>query len=158
MLTVADFQTDYPEFGAIDPVPSNVIAIITRVLNGCDAFLSNSTFGNARDYALGLYVAHKLAVRYKIAPTAQLQNQSNPGIATSVNASTSGLSVTQQAAVASDAPAWKQELARTNYGLQFLAILTAVSGAGQVVGCGGAGIDAEQGITTNAGFPVPSIP
>jgi hypothetical protein len=157
MLTAADFLADYPEFGAVNADPTVASTIVTRFLALADAFLSDGAFGTLRDHALGLYTAHRLAVRFKTT-LAGLQPQGSPGTVTSQNASTSGLAVTRQPpAAAGSEQAWKADLSRTNYGLEYLALLDACIGPGRIteIGSGGA---TDQGITTNAGMPVPGFP
>jgi hypothetical protein len=157
MLTAADFLADYPEFGTVNADPTVASTIVTRFLALADAFLSDGAWGNLRDHALSLYTAHRLAVRYKTVLTG-LQPQGSPGTTTSQNASTTGLAVTRLPPFAAGSEqAWKADLARTNYGLEYLALLDACMGPGLLAETGSGGAT-DQGITTNAGMPVPGMP
>jgi hypothetical protein len=125
-VTAADFLADYPEFNGIDPSSTAVAAIVARFIAEDDDLISDSAFGNLRDRALQLHVAHRLAVRYKIAAGAD-KTQTLPGVMTSQNASASGLSFTvATSAMVTGDNAMRASLARTNYGLEYLALIDGV--------------------------------
>jgi hypothetical protein len=123
MVAPGDFLADYPEFAGIDPATDTATAIVARYLDNADSYLSNSAFGTLRDQAVELLTAHRLAIRYKVSsPT--IRNPNVPGVLTSQSASGGGLSfgLAHSTAVTGDS-AWRADLARTNYGLELLAMM-----------------------------------
>ena len=125
------FLSEFPEFSAIS---SDVIRH-----RGCieDDILSDSSWGNLRCHALNLRVAHRLALRYNIGPAARqagVNNGSSSAIVTSKSASNASLSESSElnAFVRSDDPIWA-DFGRTEYGLEYLGLLSELMARGQVI-------------------------
>jgi hypothetical protein len=132
--TYASFTARYPEFLTIT-APSGVTVqeIVGAALDDADAFLSDSAFGNMRDRAQCLYAAHYLALRWKV-KLPGLSGQDSPGIATSVSAETGGLAVTKTvSALAQSRSPIYADFSRTNYGLEYLRIVSMCIPGGMLV-------------------------
>jgi hypothetical protein len=121
--SVTEFLLDYPEFANIVNGVQTAADIVDWELKRSDRIVSRSTFGNQRYDALELLTAHRLGVRYKIG-TVGVQAQNRPGLMTSQSASTGGLnfSMAHSALITGD-QAWRADLSRTNYGLQYLSLI-----------------------------------
>ena len=157
MLATADFLSEYPEFAGVNADTAAAAAIIARALTYADAFLSNSAFGALRDRAIGLYTAHRLALRYKISASG-IRSSIQAGVITSQNASTTGLTVTTQPMqAASSEQAWRGDYSRSIYGMELMTLIDAVAGGGTIIYSADSQAVTE-GITTNAGMPSPYFP
>lgn len=125
------FKSMYPEFEGIDNCA--VVGIGTRE----DMIVSDSSWGELRQHALFLRVAHRLALRFnigKIYKQKGLRDSASSGIVTSKSASNSSLSESSQlnAFVQSDNPIWA-DFGRTIYGLEYLSLLEENMAESQVV-------------------------
>jgi hypothetical protein len=131
MPQYSDFVTAFPEFAAIDSAAGGrLFALGVKLLNA-------GVLGEFYTDLLFLWVAHYLALRFNVGGTADdlgMNDQSQVGITNSMSASTGSLSVSNShnAMVTGD-NAFEADMSRTNYGLEFLSLLSAVVPAGKVV-------------------------
>lgn len=132
VLTYDLFIDAYPEFG---DVPQSAIE---RQIDLSNLTLLESAWGKWYSHALMLFTAHYLAVRYNIsAKLAELGLRSpvsSIGTVTNKSANTSGLSegsATSQ--LITSANPIEADLARTEYGLEYLHLLKIVIPPGRVV-------------------------
>ena len=128
---LTSFLSEFPEFSTI-----STDAVRQR---GCveDAILSDTSWGDLRCHALNLRVAHRLALRYNIGTAAKqagVKNGSSSSIVTSKSASNASLSESSElnAFVRSDDPIWA-DFGRTEYGLEYLRLLSELMSRGQVI-------------------------
>jgi hypothetical protein len=122
-VDAAYFLERAPEFLTINPDPTQAAAICQQELDDADDMLSDTAFGKARNLALALVAAHRLAIRYKITVPG-MRNPATPGVLAGQGATTGGLN--QQlahSALVESAQAWRADYSRTNYGLQYLGLL-----------------------------------
>jgi len=137
MVTYAQFIALFPEFADI-PDAATSETVITAALGVEDASVSDCAFGPntspLRDRVVMLRAAHWLALRYKINVDGMLSQQST-GVVTSMSASTGGLSksMAQNAMVTGNNP-FKAYWSKTNYGLEYLMILSETIAPGRVAG------------------------
>ena len=115
------FLAEYPEFSGV--AGSAVERRVAQAL----ATISESRLGVYYEDAVYLWCAHYLYLRFDVGEAMdanQIIEQENQGVTTSQGASTSGLtsSTSVSALTASDNPV-EADLARTNYGLQYLSLL-----------------------------------
>lgn len=115
------FLTMYPEFVQVDKCA--IEAVGTRE----DMIVSDSSWGELRQHALFLRIAHRLALRFNIGKQYKrygMRDSANSGMVTSKSASNSSLSESSQlnAFAQSDNPIWA-DFGRTAYGLEYLSLL-----------------------------------
>lgn len=115
------FLTMYPEFVQIDK------CAISGIGQREDMIVSDTSWGELRQHALFLRIAHRLALRFNVGRQYRaggLNNAANSGIVTSKSASNSSLSESTElnAFVRSDNPLWA-DFGRTAYGLEYLSLL-----------------------------------
>lgn len=120
------FLEAYPEFAN---VPQSAAEMQLEL---AAAFVCQSALGKWWQHAVFLLAAHRLALRYPLNDAAQDAGL-NPGLAssatvTSISASTSSLSQTiGQSSKTNSESAQEADLARTNYGLEYLALLETIA-------------------------------
>jgi hypothetical protein len=127
-VTSDTFLAAYPEFGNIGNSLLNVSSVITSELD-FSVLLMNPKIGiDFRDRAISLLTAHRLAIRFKINLTSYgMKLIDKPGIITQQAAQTGGLNITATvSALVSGDNAYKADLSRTNYGLEFLSLIAVV--------------------------------
>lgn len=141
----SEFVTAFPEFQNV-PAPA-----VQYQLTLSQLVLSEGTWGQFYSYALFLYTAHYLAIRYNLQNGMVAAGVRGPfasiGITTSQSASTNGLSQGSELPefLKSDDPLI-YDLGRTEYGLQFLTLAERVIPLGTMVYSPSAAISAMSGM------------
>lgn len=115
------FLNCYPEFVQVNK------CAISGVGEREDMIVSDFSFGELRNHALFLRIAHRLALRFNIGKQYALNGMkdgSQSGMVTSKSASNSSLSESTElnSFARSDNPLWA-DFGRTSYGLEYLSLL-----------------------------------
>lgn len=136
-VTYEIFTADYPEFADIPEGEGIPEGAVKRVLAQAVLMLSPSAWGKWHEMAIGLWSAHYLALEYDISGRCSELGMKNPydaGTASSMSASTGGLSVSYAASSmrTGDDPT-SADFARTGYGLRYLNLLHTVIAPGGVI-------------------------
>ena len=131
MFVINVFLTMYPEFVQINKCA--IVGIGQRE----DLILADSSWGELRQHALFLRVAHRLALRFNIGKQYQIngmKNGASSAITTSKSASNASLSESSElnAFTRSENPIWA-DFGRTAYGLEYLSLLEENMPYGEVV-------------------------
>ena len=131
------FIEHYPEFsespGGIPPRPA-----VEHQLKRGNITLSRREWGENWPFAVELWTAHYLALRFNIKPGLMANGlrslDSVIGVSQSISASSSSLSKSQTtpAMIGSQNPFYA-DMARTEYGLEFLSLLRTAISPGQIV-------------------------
>ena len=120
-LDTQTFLSKYPEFSGVDP------EAIQDQLDFATLSLSQGRLGAWYERLAYLWSAHYLYLRFDISALISdvgILEQENQGVTNSQSANTNGLSVTTTpTALVSGNNPLHADLARTNYGLQYLSIL-----------------------------------
>lgn len=148
-VTPEIFLATYPEFndvpGAYGLSTDTMNAVVQAAIGYADGYLSDSAFGVVRDYALGLFVAHRLCIRYSPL-TGSLQTHAKPGVEASQGVSPSGLNITvAHSALVTGTGTQKADLARTDYGLEYLSLIEAGVAPIGVTGTAGGSVGEQCG-------------
>ena len=132
-LTYSDFIAEYPELAGVAQ------AVVERRLLATSNYLSEDVWGDFWLEAGFLFTAHKLALRFNISAdvfTAGMRS-ANSTIKTVTSQSASPDTLSESSVVSelvTSKDPFTADLARTNYGLEFLALMhTVVSPANVVV-------------------------
>ncbi len=131
-VTYDVFIADYPEFAGLPQRP------VERKLELANMTLNKGVWGPWFEQAVELWTAHYLAVRYNIEDGAAEEGIKPPTgvaiVATNYSANTGGLSEggTPSALLTSDDPL-TVDMARTEYGLEYLALLKLIIPPGGIV-------------------------
>ena len=126
-----DFIAEFPEFTNINQT------VVEKRGHIEDEILSLTAWGDLREHALNLRVAHRLGLRYnigKVYKTLGMKNGSSSAITTSKSASNASLSESSElnAFTRSDNPLWA-DFGRTEYGLEYLRLLEEIMPEGNVI-------------------------
>ncbi|HBG77258.1 MAG TPA: hypothetical protein DDW84_00200 [Phycisphaerales bacterium] len=125
-VTGTTFLTLYPEFALVGGTSQTAATIVAAEVAYQNSLMSDSAFGDFRDRALCLLVAHRLAVRFRITDT-KLNAVDAPGVLTQQSSNTNGVSATlTPSALVGSSNALKADLSRTVYGLEYLSLLDTV--------------------------------
>jgi hypothetical protein len=122
----ATFLAAYPEFDAITP------AVIDAEIVKDDKILNPTAWGDMRDTALMLVVAHRLTLRFRMDKDNVLP-QNMPGAVTSLDANNGGITVSTEAISSPDSSNIEKDFSRTNYGVEYLTLLHSVIPPGMLV-------------------------
>lgn len=124
-VTSGTFLAAYPEFDTI------AAATIDAEILKDNLLIHDTAWDVYRDIALMLLVAHRMTLRFRIDKDDVLP-QNMPGALTSVNVSTSGQQIQTDTVVGPDDRNFKADLARTNYGREFLSLMDSVISPGML--------------------------
>jgi hypothetical protein len=112
------------------PISIAVAAIEAELLKD-NLYIHNTAWGDYRDIAVMLLVAHRLTLRFRIDKDDVLP-QNMPGALTSVNVSTSGQQIQTDTVGGPEDRNFKADLVRTNYGREFLSLMDSVISPGML--------------------------
>jgi hypothetical protein len=124
-VTSATFLAAYPEFDTI------AAAVIDAELLKDNLYINDTAWGDYRDIALMLLIAHRLTLRFRIDKDDVLP-QNMPGALTSVNVTTSGQQIQTDSVGGPEDRNFKADLQRTNYGREFLTLMDSVISPGML--------------------------
>ena len=127
-MSVLSFAEEFPEFASV--IARAATAVAAQVVNA-NAYLSDNAFGEFRDHAVNLLVAHRLRLRFA---TDEELPQDSPALVTSQSQDTGGMSegMTPAPQVTSQS-AFEADLARTNYGMELLSLIKTSVAPGYLV-------------------------
>ena len=131
-LTYSDFIGEYPEFTSVAQ------AAVERRLLTTSNYLSEDAWGAFWLEAAFLFTAHKLALRFNISAAvfAAGMRSANSSIKTVTSQSASPDTLSESSVVSelvTSSDPFKADLARTSYGLEFLALMNTVISPANVV-------------------------
>jgi hypothetical protein len=130
--TYAEFIAEYPEFAGISS------AAVSRILATAASMLSQENWGTQWNHACNLLVAHRLCMRFDISSAVRSAGMRSAAqsIQTVNNRSASPDSLSESsvtsALITGDNPLYA-DLARTEYGLEFLGLMHMVISPGGIV-------------------------
>ena len=127
-VSVEGFLAEFPEFTAVNTRAATAVA---AQITNADGFLSDNAFGDLRDHAVNLLVAHRLRLRFE---TDEELPQDSPALVTSQSQDTGGMTegMTPAPQVTSQS-AFEADLARTNYGMELLSLIKTSVAPGYLV-------------------------
>jgi hypothetical protein len=124
-ITYAVFIDEYPEFYGL---PSTAVG---RLLTVASSMLSETTWGDFWSHACSLLVAHRLCLRFNISAAIKSSGMNSPlaSIQTVNNRSASPDSLSESSvtsALITGEDPFTADLARTEYGLEFISLMRMV--------------------------------